>query len=76
MTNLNEDQIKFMANTFRLVANALGSAQRKTCLDRDIMECWNWCVDALNDVDTDTMLNNNPQYRVLSGQVPVNIKNK
>ncbi len=36
-----EFQAKEIENTLRLVANAMGSHKKESCLDRDIMQCWN-----------------------------------
>lgn len=76
MTNLEDFQVKEIADTLRLVANRLNSKKRTTCLDRDIMVCWNWCVDALNDVDSETTANNGIDYRLKTNQVPGPIKNE
>lgn len=35
-----EFQAKEIENTLRLIANHFHSQNKKTCLDRDIMQCW------------------------------------
>lgn len=71
MTNLEEWQVEIIENTLRLVANHFNSPERKYCLCRDIMQCWNWCVDALNDVPIEQTSNNDIMYRMRTGQFPV-----
>jgi hypothetical protein len=70
MTHLEEWQIKGIEDTLRLVANHFRSRERKTCLDRMIMESWNWVVDALNDTSIDITSENGIMYRMRVGQVP------
>ena len=70
MTQLEEWQVKDIEDTLRLVATNLNSSERKTCLDRMIMESWNWVVDALNDVSIDTTSENGIMYRMRVGQTP------
>jgi hypothetical protein len=71
MTNLEEWQVETIENTLRLVANHLNSAERASCLCRDIMQCWNWCVDALNDVPIEQTSKNGIMYRMRTGQYPI-----
>lgn len=71
MTNLEEWQVKTIENTLRLIANHFNSPERKSCLCRDIMQCWNWCVDALNDVPIEQTSKNGIMYRMRPGQFPV-----
>ena len=70
MTQLEEWQVKEIEDTLRLVSNQFNSPKRETCLDRMIMQCWNWCYDALHDVDLDTTSDNGIMYRMRVGQVP------
>ena len=34
-------ELKEIANTLRMVANALDSSKRESCLDRNVMRSWN-----------------------------------
>ena len=70
MIQLEEWQLKEIEDTLRLVANHFHSSQRKTCLDRQIMLCWNWIVDALNNVPIDISSENYIIYRTRIGQIP------
>lgn len=70
MTQLEDWQLKHIEDTLRLVANAFHSSKRETCLDRMIMQSWNWVVDALNDVPIDTTSENGIMYRMGVGQTP------
>lgn len=40
-------ELKEIANTLRMVANALDSPKRDTCLDRNVMRSWNYAVDMI-----------------------------
>ena len=70
MTQLEEWQLKDIEDTLRLVANHFHSMERKTCLDRMIMQSWNWVADALNDVPIETTSDNGIMYRMRVGQIP------
>jgi len=70
MKNLEKFQIEQIEDTLRLVANALNSYNRESCLDRNVMLCWNWCYDALHDVDPDQTSENGIMYRMRVGQYP------
>ena len=70
MRQLEKFQLEIIENTLRLVSNTLNSPSRETCLDRDIMVCWNWLYDALHDVDSDTTADNGIMYRMRIGQIP------
>lgn len=70
MTQLEDWQVKDIEDTLRLVANEFDSSKRETCLDRMIMQSWNWLVDALNDVPIDTTWRNGMIYRMKVGQTP------
>lgn len=70
MTQLEEWQLKDIEDTLRLVANHFHSSERKTCLDRMIMQSWNWVTDALNDVPIETTSDNGIMYRMRVGQTP------
>jgi hypothetical protein len=70
MVQLEEWQVRVIEDTLRLVANQFNSSKRETCLDRMIMQSWNWVVDALNDVPIDTTIENGIMYRMKFGQTP------
>lgn len=70
MTQLEEWQLKDIEDTLRLVANVFNSSKRKTCLDRMIMQSWNWIVDVLNDVHIDITSENGIMYKMKVGQTP------
>jgi len=70
MVQLEEWQVRGIEDTLRLVSNHFHSQERKTCLDRMIMQSWNWVVDALNDVPIDTTSENGIMYRMRVGQTP------
>ena len=70
MTQLEEWQVKEIEDTLRLVSNQFNSPKRETCLDRMIMQSWNWVVDALNDVPIDTTSENGIMYSMRIGQIP------
>lgn len=70
MTQLEEWQIKRIENTLKLCANAFEASKRQSCLDRDVMLCWNWCHDALNDVSIEESSKNGIMYRMRVGQIP------
>lgn len=40
-------ELREIANTLRMVANALDSPKRESCLDRNIMRSWNHVVDTI-----------------------------
>lgn len=47
-----EFQAKQIEDTFRLVARALNSKSKETCLDRDVMQSWEMIKNVLNkDID-------------------------
>lgn len=39
--------LKEIADTLRMVANALDSPKRESCLDRNVMRSWNYVVDMI-----------------------------
>jgi len=41
-------ELREIANTLRMVANALDSPKRESCLDRNVMRSWNHVVDMIN----------------------------
>jgi len=45
---LYEFQAKRIEDTLRLVANLLHSRSKETCLDRDVMQSWEFIKNALN----------------------------
>ena len=48
-----EFQAKQIEDTFRMVANALESHEKKTCIDRDIMQSWEMIKNVLlGKIDT------------------------
>jgi len=47
-----EFQAKQIEDTFRLVARVLNSKSKETCIDRDIMQSWEYIKNVLNkDID-------------------------
>jgi hypothetical protein len=40
-------ELKEIADTLRMVANALDSPKRESCLDRNVMRSWNYVVDMI-----------------------------
>ena len=70
MVQLEEWQVKGIEDTLRLIANHFHSSKRETCLDRMIMQSWNWVVDALNDVPIDITSEKGIIYRLRVGQTP------
>lgn len=69
MTQLEKWQIEDIEDTLRMVAIHLNSKERETCLDRNVMKCWNWVVDALNNVPVHKMSENGVMYRLRKGQI-------
>ncbi len=61
-------QLKEIANTLRMVANALDSPKRKSCLDRNVMRSWNNVVDIINGKESS--LHENMDYYMKVGQIP------
>ena len=70
MTQLEEWQVKEIEDTLRLVSNMIDAPKRESCLARQVMQCWNWVHDALNDVSIDETSDNGIMYRMRVGQVP------
>ena len=71
MIALEEWQVREIENTLRIVANTYNCAERKTCLSRMIMKCWNWVVDALNDVSLESISTQRSiSYYMHPGQTP------
>jgi hypothetical protein len=68
MINVPLWELKEIANTLRMVANALDSSKRKSCLDRNIMRSWNCVVDLINGKEAS--LHENIDYYMKVGQVP------
>ncbi|KAB4821351.1 hypothetical protein GAG81_26265 [Bacteroides thetaiotaomicron] len=68
MINVPLWELKEIANTLRMVANALDSSKRKSCLDRNIMRSWNCLVDLINGKEAS--LHENIDYYMKVGQVP------
>jgi hypothetical protein len=44
-----EFQAKQIEDTFRMVSNCLESKDKKTCLDRDIMQSWEMIKNIINE---------------------------
>lgn len=42
-------ELKEIANTLRMVANALDSPKRESCLDRAVMRSWNHVIDMIKE---------------------------
>lgn len=40
-------ELKEISDTLRMVANALDSPKRESCLDRNVMRSWNYVVDMI-----------------------------
>ena len=70
MTSLEEWQVKEIEDTLRLVSNMMNAPKRDSCLARQVMICWNWVTDALNNVPIEETSNNGIMYRMRVGQVP------
>ena len=43
-----EFQAKHIENTFRIVANILESHSKEACIDRDVMQSWEYIKNVLN----------------------------
>lgn len=61
-------ELKEIANTLRMVANALDSPKRESCLDRNVMRSWNNVVDIINGKESS--LHENMDYYMKVGQIP------
>lgn len=61
-------ELKEIANTFRMVANALDSPKRESCLDRNVMRSWNHIVDIINGKESSS--HENIDYYMKVGQIP------
>ena len=70
MTQLEEWQVEEIADTLRIVANMIDAPKRESCMARNVMQCWNWVSDALNDVPIEETSNNGIMYRMKVGQIP------
>ena len=70
MTPLEEWQVKDIEDTLRLVSNMMDAPKRESCLARNVMVCWNWVTDALNDVPIEETSKNGVMYMMRVGQVP------
>lgn len=64
--------LREMADTLRMVSNALDSPKRESCLDRNVMRSWNHVVDIIKE-HTPT-IDESIEYYNKVGQVP-NINN-
>ena len=70
MTQLEEWQLEDIEDTLRLVSEMINAPERKSCLARRVMLCWNWVSDALNDIPIDKTSENGIMYRTRIGQIP------
>lgn len=61
-------ELKEIANTLRMVSNALGSPERETCLDRNIMRSWNNVVDIIKE--RESTIKESMDYYYKKGQTP------
>lgn len=61
-------ELKEISDTLRMVANALDSPKRETCLDWNIMRSWNHVVDMINGKESSPQ--ENIDYYIKVGQVP------
>lgn len=68
MINVPLWELKEIADTLRMVANALDSPKRKSCLDRNIMRSWNYVVDMINGKEAS--LKDLMDYYIKVGQIP------
>ena len=68
MINVPLWELKDIANTLRMVANALDSPKRVSCLDRNVMRSWNYVVDIINGKKAS--LHESMDYYMKVGQVP------
>ena len=68
MVNVPLWELKVIANTLRMVANALDSPKRKSCLDRNIMRSWNCVVNMINGKEAS--LKDLMDYYIKVGQIP------
>ena len=68
MVNVPLRELKEIANTLRMVANALDSPKRKSCLDRNIMRSWNCVVNMINGKEAS--LKDLMDYYIKVGQIP------
>lgn len=68
MINVPLCELKDIANTLRMVANALDSPKRVSCLDRNVMRSWNYVVDIINGKKAS--LHESMDYYMKVGQVP------
>lgn len=60
--------LREIANTLRMVSNALDSPKRESCLDRNVMRSWNHVVDAIKE-HTPT-IDESIGYYDKAGQIP------
>lgn len=68
MINVPLWKLKETADTLRMVANALDSSKRETCLDRNVMRSWNHVVDMIKG--RDTSIEQSIDYYMKVGQIP------
>ncbi len=61
-------ELREIADTLRMVANALESPKRESCLDRNVMRSWNHVVDLINGHSTS--INESLSYYSEVGQMP------
>lgn len=68
MINVPLWKLKETADTLRMVANALDSSKRETCLDRNVMRSWNHVVDMIKG--RNTSIEQSIDYYMKVGQIP------
>jgi hypothetical protein len=61
-------ELKEIADTLRMVANAFDSPKRESCLDRNVMRSWNHVIDLINGKESS--LHENIDYYMKVGQTP------
>lgn len=61
-------ELREIANTLRMVANALDSPKRITCLDRNVMRSWNHVEDMING--RTPSISDSLDYYMKGGQIP------
>lgn len=60
--------LREMADTLRMVSNAIDSPKRESCLDRNVMRSWNHVINIINE-HTPT-IDESIGYHNKVGQVP------
>ena len=61
-------ELKEISDTLRMVANALDSPKRESCLDRNVMRSWNHVVDMIKG--RTSSISKSLRYYNEVGQIP------